>query len=122
MHILVKKFFELVLPPFIVKLIRCIRGRYFLNSNLKIFWSIFTKTVGTGIIDSDLKFMVDKYLRSESYRKATIYWNYLNIKNLKQLFDDEYSNFKQTIANNYFTFVTDHDSIFSSRLLELSND
>ena len=121
MHVLVKKFFELVLPPVIVKLIRYIRGRYFLNSDLKTFWSISTKTVGPSIIDSDLKFMVDVYLRSESYRKATIYWNYLNIKNLKQLFDDGYSNFKQTIAKNYFTFVTDHDSIFFSRLL-VSND
>jgi hypothetical protein len=42
------------------------------------------------------------------YRKEVLpskYWEELNRKNLQQLADSKYENFKRTIARNYFTWI-----------------
>jgi putative sugar O-methyltransferase len=49
--------------------------------------------------------MIDAYVESPAFKAVSKYWSWLNIKNIQQLSDCGYSNFKQTVARNYFTWV-----------------
>lgn len=48
--------------------------------------------------------MLDYYLSTEASRDASKYWHYLSRRHIKQLEEDGYENFKQTVAKNYFYF------------------
>ncbi|MDX1403601.1 MAG: putative sugar O-methyltransferase [Woeseiaceae bacterium] len=53
----------------------------------------------------ELRTMFDEFSR---YRKEILpsrYWEELNRKNLKQLAENRYENFKRTLARNYFTWM-----------------
>ncbi len=53
----------------------------------------------------ELRAMFDEFSR---YRKEVLpskYWEELNRKNLRQLADSRYENFKRTLARNYFTWI-----------------
>ena len=54
----------------------------------------------------EIQAMYDEFPR---YRKEILpskYWEELNRKNLQQLADSKYENFKRTLARNYFTMPT----------------
>ena len=53
----------------------------------------------------EIRAMFDEFPR---YRKEVLpskYWEQLNRKNLQQLADSKYENFKRTLARNYFTWI-----------------
>ncbi len=53
----------------------------------------------------EIRAMFDEFPR---YRKEILpskYWEELNRKNLRQLADNRYENFKRTLARNYFTWI-----------------
>ena len=53
----------------------------------------------------EIRAMFDEFPR---YRKEVLpseYWEELNRKNLQQLADSKYENFKRTLARNYFTWI-----------------
>ena len=53
----------------------------------------------------EIRAMFDEFPK---YRKEVLpskYWEELNRKNLQQLADNKYENFKRTIARNYFTWI-----------------
>jgi putative sugar O-methyltransferase len=53
----------------------------------------------------EIRAMFDEFPR---YRKEVLpskYWEELNRKNLRQLADNKYENFKRTLARNYFTWM-----------------
>ena len=55
----------------------------------------------------EIRAMFDEFPR---YRKEVLpskYWEELNRKNLQQLADSKYENFKRTLARNYFTWIID---------------
>ena len=71
--------------------------------DLKSFWK---KNRNHKKIPNDLKKIFDAFLESNSYEYCSNYWKYLNIKNLKQImYEGGVSNYANSIALNYFTFL-----------------
>ena len=50
--------------------------------NLRKYW---LKNKSNFNFDDELKKMIDFFIQSKSYESMSSYWNYLNIKNLKQI-------------------------------------
>ena len=53
----------------------------------------------------ELRTMFDEFPRYREEVLPSKYWVELNRKNLKQLADSKYENFKRTLARNYFTWI-----------------
>jgi putative sugar O-methyltransferase len=72
--------------------------------NFKNFWK---KNKNSFLVKEELKKMIDFFITSESYKYVSNYWNYLNIQNMKQIFenDNNINNFSTSIALNYYTFI-----------------
>ena len=62
-------------------------------------------------MDSVLKQMLLAYEKSPPEVMPSKYWIALNKKNVAQLLDTGFENFKQTIALNYFTWLVDEDNL-----------
>ena len=62
--------------------------------------------------------MVNYYITTKQYEVSSVYWKFLNKKNIEQLIDYGYDNFKQTVARNYYTWVGNDSKIFSEKLFE----
>ena len=74
------------------------------NHNFLKFWN---KNRENKNIPKDLRIIIDKFSASESFKFVSKYWNYLNIKNLKQIINDSgIENYANTVALNYFTFLS----------------
>lgn len=53
----------------------------------------------------ELKSMFDEFPKYRAEILPSRYWDALNRKNLQQLVDSGYENFKRTLARNYFTWI-----------------
>ena len=53
----------------------------------------------------EIRAMFDEFPRYREEVLPSKYWEELNRKNLRQLADSKYENFKRTIARNYFTWI-----------------
>jgi len=62
--------------------------------------------------------MVDHFITTPSFKTSSKYWSYLNQKNIQQISDYGYENFKQTVAKNYFTWVGGLATSYSRNLLK----
>jgi putative sugar O-methyltransferase len=93
------KYLKSLIPPAFI---------YILNRlpvhNFKNFWK---KNKNSSLVKEELKKMIDFFITSESYKYVSNYWNYLNIQNMKQIFenDNNINNFSTSIALNYYTFI-----------------
>ncbi len=56
-------------------------------------------------LDPRLREMLDEFPKFREEILPSKYWEELNKKNLRQLSDSSYENFKRTVARNYFTFI-----------------
>ncbi len=56
-------------------------------------------------LDPRLREMLDEFPKFREEILPSKYWEELNKKNLKQISDSSYENFKRTVARNYFTFI-----------------
>ena len=56
-------------------------------------------------LDPRLREMLDEFPKFREEILPSKYWQELNKKNLKQISDSSYENFKRTVARNYFTFI-----------------
>lgn len=72
--------------------------------NFKNFWK---KNKNNFLVEEELKKMIDFFVTSRSYKYVSNYWHYLNIKNMKQIFEsnNNINNFSTSIALNYYTFI-----------------
>ena len=71
-------------------------------------------------LDPRLREMLNEFPKFREEILPSRYWEELNKKNLKQLADSRYENFKRTVAMNYFTFIVtpwNHQSRFLMRSL-----
>ena len=71
-------------------------------------------------LDPRLREMLNEFPKFREEILPSRYWEELNKKNLKQLADSSYENFKRTVAMNYFTFIVtpwNHQSRFLMRSL-----
>lgn len=61
-------------------------------------------------MDPRLKYMLSAFTKEEHEAAVTsTYWSVLCRKNVTQLLDKGYENFKQTVALNYFTWIVDRE-------------
>ncbi|MCK4783648.1 MAG: putative sugar O-methyltransferase [Desulfobacteraceae bacterium] len=70
----------------------------------------------------DLVSMVDYFVTTPSYKASSKYWHWLNRRNIQQIVNHGYENFKQTVARNYFTWVGGLDTDYAQNLLKESKD
>lgn len=56
-------------------------------------------------LDPRLREMLDEFPKFREEILPSKYWQQLNKKNLRQISDSSYENFKRTVARNYFTFI-----------------
>jgi putative sugar O-methyltransferase len=56
-------------------------------------------------IDERIREMVDSLGRAPEIVRPSLFWQHWNAKNLGELHDFGYENFKRTLARNYFTWV-----------------
>lgn len=93
------------LPPLIIKAYQqlCYLPKSVAkHNNFKSWWGDYSKKTA---LPSELIAMVDYYVTTPSFKTTSKYWNWLNQKNIQQLEEFGYPNFKQTIAKNYFTWI-----------------
>jgi len=62
--------------------------------------------------------MVDYFIGTSSFESSSEYWHWLNKKNIEQLAESGYGNFKQTVARNYFTWFGGLDTGYVRKLLK----
>jgi len=62
-------------------------------------------------LDPTLKQMMLAHEKVPSAERSSVYWKILNNKNLRQLLESGFENFKQTIALNYFTFTLERNNL-----------
>jgi len=58
-------------------------------------------------LDPRLGDMLKDFISGQAAATTSTYWSYLCRKNVSQLLDTKYENFKQTVALNYFTWILD---------------
>ena len=88
-----KKYIEALIPPALIY----IYNRLHVH-NFKRFWSKYSNNSS---IEKNLKEITDLFINSESYNFVSNYWNYLNIKNFKQIIN--HGGIKN-IPKNYYYF------------------
>lgn len=77
-------------------------NKQYTNGNFLKWWESFKKKSN---LEADVIEMVDAFIASDAFGDMSNYWNYLNKKNLEQLSEFGFDNFKQTISTNYFTWI-----------------
>lgn len=65
-------------------------------------WSVYLEDPR---MDPRLKFMLTEFIKKNETTITSTYWSVLCRKNVAQLLDMNYENFKQTVALNYFTWL-----------------
>jgi len=105
---LVAKILKLLLPSQLYDQARLFYNQFLRKSSCREVvpdledWDVF---LNDPRIDPRLATMLQAYKESQSEEMASIYWAILSRKNVKQLLDQGYENFKQTVALNYFTWL-----------------
>ena len=73
-------------------------------SNSDVNFDSFTRELSNDDVAAmppELKMMLDDSSRSETQSSTSKYWHYLNTKNVTQLLESGFGNFKQTVGANY---------------------
>lgn len=69
-------------------------------------------------LDQNLKLMMNHYLTTSEASRSSLYWNYLSKKNIEQIADHGISNFKQTVATNYYTWIDGISGQFGKNIVK----
>ncbi len=112
-----------ILRPFIPPVILEVRKRFkehidrnmYSNEKFKKWWHGFK---GDSKLDGDLILMVDCFVETEGFKGMSMYWNYLNKKNLEQISESGMSNFKQTVATSYYTWIDGIKGVIGKNFLK----
>lgn len=110
-----KAFLKNISPPILAKAYRRLKSHSELTVNFKNWWQKYSER---SEVPADLKVMLDAYLNSPTYRSSSKYWDYLNKKNIEQLVDSGFENFRQTVACNYFTVAGPLEGGFYKKLAQ----
>jgi len=89
--------------------------------NFKNFWK---KNKNNFLVEEELKKMIDFFVTSRSYKYVSNYWHYLNIKNMKQIFEsnNNINNFSTSVALNYFTFIDPTENQVHKTITNVENE
>lgn len=98
-----------VLPENVHGLLRAfyrrLRSEYSGVSEAKLVdWDVYLKDPR---LDPRLEEMLRVFIDGQEAATTSAYWSMLCRKNVAQLLDKKYENFKQTVALNYFTWIVD---------------
>ena len=118
----VKKIIQACIPQRLIRFyqhLRFSRGSAEKHDNFIKWWKSYTKTTA---LPPELRSMVDHYITTVSFKASSKYWNWLNHKNIQQLAESDYGNFKQTIAKNYFTWIGGSDALESHYVRNILTD
>ena len=113
-----------VIKSFIPPVVSKIRGKYLANKNLYTnekfvnWWNAYKPTSN---LDEDLKYIIDCFVESSAFGGMSKYWNYLNKKNIEQINDSGFENFKQTVATNYYTWIDGIKGVMGANFLKDSD-
>jgi putative sugar O-methyltransferase len=75
----------------------------------KTFAAYYKNNKNLKNIDSELKFLTDKFIDSKSYSLVSRFWHLLSIKNYDSLIKFGLKRYASTIATNYYTFIDVQD-------------
>jgi putative sugar O-methyltransferase len=70
-------------------------------------------------VPPELKVMEDYVVSSQVLKTSSDFWNDLNKKNIEQIVTYGYENFKQTVTQNYFTWVVNSNHVYSINLMRI---
>lgn len=87
------------------------------EEGFELWWKEFSEKKP---LPRELVSMVDYFITTTSFQRSSKYWNWLNKKNIEQIADQGYENFKQTVAANYFTWLGGLDTDYAQNLVEKS--
>jgi putative sugar O-methyltransferase len=114
----IKETIKLVSPPIVMSAYRYFVQFVSKHKSFELWWKEYSNKKN---LPSDLISMVDYFITTPSFKASSIYWNWLNQKNIQQISDSGYENFKQIIARNYFTWVGGLDTPYTATLLKNNN-
>ncbi len=83
------------------------------SEEFSVWWKNYRNTQNLPI---ELREMKDYEIDSGLLKYTSQYWNHLNKKNIEQITTHGYENFKQTICQNYFTWVVSLDHPYAHGL------
>jgi putative sugar O-methyltransferase len=66
--------------------------------------------------------MVDYFVDSPSFKNNSNFWHHLNKRNIEQITTLGYENFKQSVAQNYFTWVVTPNHPYALNLIKMINN
>lgn len=107
---IISKFSEYLLPEhahtMLRSLYRSLRGERNDETEVNLVdWGVYLEDPR---MDQRLRDMLSEFIKEEHEEAVTsTYWSVLCRKNVAQLLDKGYENFKQTVALNYFTWIVD---------------
>ena len=110
-----KDYTKALIPPALIYIYNGLRVY-----NFKRFWQ---KHSNNSSIEKDLKEITDLFINSESYNFVSNYWNYINIKNFKQIIKDGgINNYANTVAKNYYYFAHFEEKEIQQTCEKIEND
>ena len=83
-------------------LVGCLNKKRDVEEDFESWWEEFSNKK---LVPDDLVSMVDCFITTPSFERSSKYWNWLNKKNIEQIAEQDYGNFKQTVALNYSTWI-----------------
>jgi putative sugar O-methyltransferase len=86
------------------------------NDEFTIWWNGYGNH---SEVPTELKQMEDYFVNSNQIGYSSNFWNVLNKKNIEQIVKYGYENFKQTVTQNYFTWVVSLDNLYAANLMKL---
>ena len=88
-------------------------------ANFKKFWLFNKKNKN---IPKELRNIINIFISSPSFVMCSKYWEFLNIKNIRQIINDGgIKNYSNTIATNYFTILDIDKNMEKKMLSDLSD-
>lgn len=84
------------------------------SEEYQTWWDIYRQNRNIPI---ELKEMEDHFINCDLIKYSSNYWNFLNKKNIEQITELGYANFKQTVAQNYFTWVVNPNDAYAESII-----
>jgi len=98
-------------------LVQRLNKKQIYKAEFEPWWSEFSRKKN---LPHELVSMVNYFITTPSFHRSSKYWNWLNKKNIEQIAEQGYKNFKQTVAVNYFTWLGGLDTDYAQNLVEES--
>lgn len=119
-----KKLARKIIPPIVLDTRIAILNRIRISKTVgeRPFRNWWNSQNNSSKIPHELKDMTDYFCATRESRLMSKYWWFLAKRNIEQIENDGYENFKQTVARNYYTWVGQDGEILMSEVLNNLKD